>query len=150
MKISPKVVLVLFVFTAALSNSCFAQIVGKIFAKEEADKLFGNVVEYVKITPAELKTVISGADNYVMFKLVGGEARILRDDRKAIYPGTDAAVGKQDVYKKYSKLLVIELLEKSKGEMVYLEQRSEVFSITFGAYTLEQGIPCPPYCEGIL
>lgn len=148
MRHASKTFLLTFILFLVLVNICNAQIAGKIFTKDEADKLFGGVVESVKISPAEFKSIISKTEKYVMFKVVNSEATILGDGRKAIYPNADAAVGKMDVYHYYSKSVVLELLSKGKGDMVYLENRKEVFSVTYGTNTMEMGILCPPLCLG--
>jgi hypothetical protein len=119
---------------------------GKIITKEEADNLFGAVITSVKITPAELTAAIANTETNVMFRIIDGQALILGDRRKPIYPTTSFIVGPEDVYNMYSKLIVLELLNKSKGEAVYMESRKEVFSITYGDYTLEYSLLCPPIC----
>jgi hypothetical protein len=146
MKHASKTFLLTFILFLALVNICSAQTAGKIFTREEANKLFGGVIESVKISPAELKSIIAKTDKYVMFRVVNGETTILGDGRKAIYPGADAAVGKIDVYHYYSKSVVLELLSKGNGDMVYLENRKNVFSVTYGTNTMEEGILCPPIC----
>jgi hypothetical protein len=135
-----------FVFLFLFANICFAQTYGKLFTREEADKLFGPVVESVKITPADLKNAISQTEKYVMLRVLNGEAKILGDGRKAVFPSTDIAVGTTEIYHVYSKSLVEELLTKGAGEAVYLENRKEVFSVTYGENTLEMSYLCPPIC----
>jgi len=144
MKTSIKILF--FVFMILFANICPAQTYGKLFTRTEADKLFGPVVESIKISPAELKSAVSQTEKYVMFRILAGEAKILGDNRKAIFPSAFTAVGTTEVYHLYSKSLVEELLTKGAGEAVYLENRKEVFSVTFGEITLEMSYLCPPIC----
>lgn len=135
-----------FILLAAVPTLSFSQTAGKKFTKEEANTLFGKVVSTVKISTASLKAAMEKTDKYLMFRVMEGDVKILGDGRKAIYPGTDAAVGKEDVYHVCSKSLILELLANNSGNSVYLETRLNVFSITYGENTLEEMPPCPPIC----
>ena len=146
MKYSIKVVLFVFALSFIFSDFCFAQTIGKIFTKEEANTLFGRVVDSVKISPAELNAAITKTEKDVMFRLVNGTLTILGDRRAPVYPSAETLVGRLDVFHRYSKSLVVELLSKGTGDAVYMENRKDVFSVTFGGYTLEMSYPCPPSC----
>jgi len=137
------VFLLLMVITSTLIN---AQTVGKIFDKNEADALFGTVLVSIPIKTSELRTIVDKTAKYVMFRIVSGEVIILDEARRPVYPSSDTAVGTDDPYKYYSKAIVIELLDKCTDEYVFLENRQAVFSITHGAFTLEEAWICPPIC----
>lgn len=136
-------IIICLVFT---TQSC-TKIAGKIFTREEANSLFGSTDSTAVIAPAELAAAIAKTDKNVMFRIFEGKAVVLGDRRTPIYPTTSFVVGETDVYHAYSKAKVLELLSKGKGDMVYLENRKNVFSVTFGEYTLEFSYPCPPWCE---
>lgn len=135
-----------FMLFVTLSTLSFSQTAGKKFTKEEANTLFGNVINSIKMSTVSLKAIMDKTEKYLMFRVEDGEVKILGDNRKAIYPGADAAVGKEDVYHVCSKSLIQELLDNNSGNSVYLETRLNVFSITYGENTLEEMPPCPPIC----
>ena len=51
------------------------------------------------------------------------------------------------VFHRFSKSIVKELLSLGKEEISYVEKRAEVLSITNGEFTLEMSDPCPPNCD---
>jgi len=122
-----------------------AQELGKIIPKSEADQLFGNVVESTSMTATELKTIITRTSNYVMFRLEDGQITILGDGRAVLYP-EGKTVSSDVVFHVYSKSKVSELLGDNPVGMLAYENRTSVFSITYGISTLEYSGLCPPIC----
>jgi len=121
------------------------QTTGKIWSKDEAEQLYGEVLQSASMNCKELKNIISGTDENVMFRLLDGNVAILGDGRKVIYPA-GASVSAEDVFSRFSKSVVEELLTKSEEETLYVENRKEVLTVTYGESTLELGLPCPPWC----
>ena len=119
---------------------------GRIISQPEADAQFGPAIESVTFDPFKLKTIIEAAGSVAMFRLVDGNAAILGEGRKSLYPDSSALIPAEDVYHLYSCSLLLELIEKGSGAPVCLENRKEVFSLTCGANTLEYGTLCPPIC----
>lgn len=139
------------VFVSVLSFSLFsinlhAQIIGKIFSKSEANTLFGAVIESKDISVSELKTVIGFTKTYVMFYIKNGAVAIKGDDGKVIY-NTGIALTQSDVFKKYSKSMVLDLLYLSTSGIIALENRGKVLTLSSGEVTLELSMDCPPYCN---
>lgn len=130
----------------ALQTVSYSQVIGKIFTKEEANTQFGSVASSVHIDAPTLKKILAKTNKYVMFRVVNGEVTILGDGRKAIYPNTEAVVGKEDVYHLFSVSIVAELLNKGSDVQIYIENRKETLTITYGSSTLELSILCPPFC----
>ncbi len=120
---------------------------GKIVSKEEADKLFGQVIESKEISVKDLLAFVNQNEKSVMFNIIEGELHILGDGRKVLHP--KGSVVKPDVvFHHYGKEVVLELLnsvDNAEGS-VSVERRNDKLTVTCGASTLEWGVDCPPYC----
>ncbi|NCO31439.1 hypothetical protein GW891_01055 [bacterium] len=136
----------IFALLSLISTSIYSQEIGKIFNKIEADELYGPVLESRTITSEKLKSIIIYSTDKVMFRLENNQISILGDTRNLLYSNSKFIVTNQ-LFHMYSKSKVIELLNIGKSEIVVLENRKEVFSITVGDYTLEMSNPCPPNCD---
>lgn len=139
------------VFVSVLYFSLFsvnlqAQIIGKIFSKSEANTLFGAVIESKDISVSELKTLVGLTNKYVMFSIKNGAVAIKGDDEKLIY-NSGIALSERDVFKKYSKSMVLDLLFLSTSGIIAVENRGKVITLTTGEVTLELSLDCPPYCN---
>jgi hypothetical protein len=129
-----------------LSTTIYSQEVGQIFDKNEADQLYGIVLEKMVINADELKDILQSVNDKVMFLLEKKQITILGDNRSLLYCNSNFIETNQ-LFHMFSKSKVIELLYKGNEQTVILENRKEVFSITVGNYTLETSFPCPPFCE---
>jgi hypothetical protein len=118
---------------------------GKIFTKEEADSLFGKVIESVAMDVEKFNSIMAVTEKNIMFRIIDGELFILGDDRKVLYPA-DRSVDSKDVFRRASKSVVAELLEKSSAADVIVERREEHTTVTYGDNTVEYMSDCPPYC----
>jgi hypothetical protein len=127
---------------------------GKIFTKEEADKLFGPVLESTKFSMAEFKKLLAKTNLCIMFKYEPGKLYIFDKKRNVIYPeGDTRKFSSADVLKLYSLSVVEELINKTAQDSkvdgddeVEVERREEVVSTSTTVYTMEVGTECPPYC----
>lgn len=133
------------IFSILVLTNCSSQIVGKIFTKEEANTLYGTVLESVTMDPKELNSIVGQSQDVVMFKLANRQLTILGDGRKVLSPA-GKTVEPQEVYSFFSKSKVVELLSTGSGNLVVFENRQNHLTITYGASTLEEAWPCPPYC----
>ncbi len=122
-----------------------AQIVGKIFSKSEANTLFGPVLQSKTMNVSELNSIISQTNNYVMFLIKNGDVAIKGDGGNIIY-NSGLSILPDDVFMKYSKIIVNKLFNLSTDGQVSIERRANVISITTNEWTLEEGLPCPPEC----
>ena len=118
---------------------------GKIFAKEEADKLFGPVLYSVAMGINEFNSLMAMTEKHVMFRVENGKLFILGDGRKVLFP-KGASVTSEEVFSWADKSMVAELLNLCKENEVFVENREIVLSVTYGSNTLEQTILCPPFC----
>ncbi|MCX6168678.1 MAG: hypothetical protein NTX65_05040 [Ignavibacteriales bacterium] len=122
-----------------------SQPIGKIFTKEEANNLFGNVIDSVSIKQGEITSVLNQIQSYIMFQVSNGELVILGEGRKLLYPIVKN-VGPDEVFALFSKSKVVELLSSGTGETISIEKRQNHLTVTFGLLTLEEAVWCPPFC----
>lgn len=125
--------------------------IGKMFASEKANQLYGIALQSESISVSTLSKLISKTENIIMFGIINNQLIILDDKRNLLYP-EKAEYKDSDVFTGYSVSRVKELLsnnrlEKGSDENISVEQREDVLSVTYGKITLETGIKCPPMCE---
>lgn len=145
MKINKSKVLFVFFYILFTSVIGYSQTIGKIFSKEEANNLFGNVIESVSINKSDLISVLNQTQNYIMFQLNGGELIILGDGRNVLSP-IGKIVSSNEVFALFSKSKVAELVNLGSGYTVIVEKRLNHLTMTFGLFTLEESMWCPPFC----
>lgn len=140
-----------------ISAQLFAQdaemkVIGKLYDKEEAEELFGPVLEKAEINSAELKSLAEPAE-YVMFNIMDGNLYIL-DGKRALLSEvneekgiTAEAYNKETVFSMYSKSMVDALMEKGGEEKTYVQKRKDgLITVGNGAVVLELTKECPPNC----
>ncbi|MBI5729794.1 MAG: hypothetical protein HY963_01530 [Ignavibacteriales bacterium] len=127
-------------------NTGYSQTVGKIFSKSEANVLFGNIIESAQMNISQFTSVIQQTNNFVMVKVQDGELIILGNGRALLYP-SGKSIGPNEVFYLYSKSKIIELLGMSSENVISVERRSNTTTLTYGSFTLEEGWPCPPWCQ---
>jgi len=129
-----------------LNFQAFGQSYGIIIEKSEADELFGIVLHENRITIAEMESILSKTENFIMFYQNEEEIIIKGDGGKIIYSNTSE---KSDdlIFSNFSKNLLSELLLSANEDYISLESRINVFSISTSRFTLEFSMPCPPDCE---
>lgn len=135
----------LLVSLVIIPNS-LAQTYGQLFSKQEADEKFGPVIHLVAISKPTIQNFLTQTNNYIMFKVKDNKAIVLDNKRNIIFPPGEI-IKSSDVFTMYSISVVYELLSKGNENNVYIEQRSEVLSVTYGGSTMEIGVHCPPICD---
>ena len=118
---------------------------GKIVSKEEADKLFGPVIESKEISVKDLLELIKATEKAVMFKILDGELCILGDGRKTLLPA-GKVIATDIVFGHCSKEVLLELISPNVNGIAFIEQRKDKLSITCNEQTLEWVADCPPIC----
>lgn len=121
------------------------QISGQIFTNQGADNLFGPVITSVSIPRITFQFFLTKTYNYIMFKVEDNKAIVLDNNRKVISPeGT--IINPTDNFTVYKISVINELLSKSNENIVYIQQRNNVLSVSIGGFTMEVGSICPPFC----
>lgn len=145
MKSYLKSVLLSFLLSFIYIVSASAQISGQIFSNQEADNLFGPVIKSIPIPRVDFQFFLTKTNNYIMFKVENNEAIVLDNNRDVIFP-EGKKINSTDVFTVYKLTVVNELLSKGNDNMVYIQQRNKVLSVSVGNYTMEVGALCPPIC----
>lgn len=118
---------------------------GKIYTKEEADKLFGKVIESVAVDIEKFNSIMAMTETNIMFRVMNETLFILGDDRKVLYPA-GSSVTKEEVFHRAGKPVIEELLSQCKNAQVIVERREDCTTLTYGNNTVEEMVLCPPYC----
>ena len=149
-----KIFKILVVFLLALILFACSQTsqIGRIYTSEEADKLFGVVIYSESINSSVLAGLLERTDKIIMFGLINKHLIILDNNRHLLYPER-ADFKDTDVFTSYDTGVVREILSVNSNknndngsEIIDVEQRREVLSVSSGSYTLETGLKCPPNC----
>lgn len=143
-----KALLFSLIFLVLSNNFSFAQeVAGKIYSKEEADKLFGPVLHSITMSASQFESLLSQSGDRMLFKFDGSDLYVLNSKRNVMFTtGLQRAFSVSEQMKVYSALVVKELLSKGQSPTVTIEKRESVMSVTDGAYTMENASACPPYC----
>lgn len=121
---------------------------GVIFTKEEADSLYGSVLNSFEMSSKELSSYLSKTDSYMLFYYdpAKSEAPFIFNNSKSVLNTSSMKMKMPEELRVYSVSQIKELMEKGGEETTIIEQREGVISITNGEYTLEMSLDCPPFC----
>jgi hypothetical protein len=127
------------------SSSTFSQTYGEIFTNTEANQKFGRVLISVALPTSSLQGLLNRTNNFIMFKIIDGEVFVLDKNRNVLYP-EGKTFNSQEVFTMFSISVMNELLNLGNKDIVLVEQRSSVLSVSNGGFTLEVGVFCPTFC----
>jgi hypothetical protein len=119
--------------------------VGKIFSKQEANVLFGEVKSSVELSPNVLKQALLKAKDYVVFVVKNGKLSIV-NEKKQVLAGVTQAITTKETMFIFGKDKVSEFVSLIGSSSIAVEDRSGITTLTAGEYTLEMSLPCPPIC----
>jgi hypothetical protein len=119
---------------------------GQLFSKAEADEMFGPVLESKQISTEQLKLLMNKTSNLIMFNIIDGKLSILGDNRNLLFSDEESSYSDSTVFTAYSVSVLNELLGKSTLDIVDIEKRKIILSVTYGESTMEVGGLCPPLC----
>lgn len=119
--------------------------IGQLYSREEANKIYGNVILSLDVDRALIPELIKKTENTIMFGIINQQVLILDNKRNLIYP-EKADFKDSDVFTVYSVSMLKELISKPNPDNINVEQRREVLSVSYNQQTLETGIKCPPNC----
>ena len=124
-------------------GSLNAQVIGKIFDADYANKAFGEVVKSVEINNFELENMLKSAGEYIMLNIETGTLRALDNKRNSI---SGFAKSESEVFYRMSTSQVDLLIQKGTKSSTKIEMRPKTMTLTNGSFTLELLDPCPPIC----
>ncbi|MDF1612986.1 hypothetical protein [Stygiobacter electus] len=140
--------------------------VGKLFHKDEADKLFGKPKQALQINPKLLQKALLKAKDYVLFTIKNGKILIL-DEKKHSLTDDNEKLDRLETAYIFSKSKVLEFLNAAFGnnpmqinnpkerameilsttaDPIYVEDRSSTLTLSAANSTLELSTLCPPVC----
>ncbi len=145
MKIKNTSFLCIIVLSLSLASVGYSQTIGKIYSGAEADSIYGTVIDSVNINTSDLQSLILNTSNYIQLNIVYGKLVILDNKRNVLYP-LGLIISENEVFKVCSVSILQILLQKGNSAETFVENRSNVLTITNGGYTLEEMLNCPPFC----
>lgn len=120
------------------------EVLGKLYSKEEADKLYGKALESVVLSTDEVKRLADESPERIMFNFISSSLIILNRKRQTIYG--DYAAKSGEVFSVYTTSKLLELIQTGKEAETSFEKREEKNTVTNGNVTLEFSGDCPPDC----
>jgi len=135
--------LLLIIFSSSIA---FTQVIGNIYSKDEADKLFGKVIESQQLSVSDLNSLLTQSKNNIMFSIIDNQLILLGDNRKVL-SATTKDISASDIFAVCSISKLLELLNYKDDIKISFEKRLNNPTITFGAHTLEDMVQCPPFCR---
>ncbi|NLT51426.1 MAG: hypothetical protein GXX85_10960 [Ignavibacteria bacterium] len=143
------VILIIFigdvVFANGPQNSSRGQI-GKVFATEEADSLFGSVNTEKSINTKAFRLFINDCENYILVNVVD-DRFVLLNEEKVVLSETPFNYSQSDTFYVFSIDKVYELLVRGGNSITKFQKRKAIFTISNGSFVLEFSEPCPPKCR---
>ena len=134
-------------------------VVGKLFSKGEADKLFGKVIGSITISVADLEDALAKGKDYILITVKDNQV-VIRDEERKFLSKERVIMDKKEPLYIYSKHMIKNILRTPKKQtnlnqmsamsaaedVVTVEVRQEVISLTYNETTLELSMVCPPMC----
>ena len=120
--------------------------VGVIYSRNDAQDIFGKVDYSIGMNTDEIKQILSSTIKVIMFKIYNQKLVILGDERKVLLNQSTYNINNVDEFRLFSKSKLEELLMKGLDKYTFIELRNGVLTISNNAYTLEDSVPCPPFC----
>jgi hypothetical protein len=139
--------IVIFALIVLLSGLSYSQqIIGKIYTKQEADSLYGPVLDSIPVQSNILSGLLTNSIGYIMFRIENGIVYIADNKRQPLYP-SGLAVNPNDEFRVFSISLVALLIKNGNNPITFFETRNNgIISLNNGSDILEYGSLCPPYC----
>ena len=134
--------------------------IGKLYTNDEADKLYGPVIESIEIPTADLVSMLDKCENYMMFTIKNHELIIANDYREVLTrhkiqltsseltqtTDNNDIIDDNEILNVYSKSKILELIERGGEQNTAFEKRNKVYTMKGGPIILEMSRPCPPWC----
>lgn len=119
--------------------------VGKIFNKQEANVLFGDIKSSTNLTPNVLKQALLLSKDYVFIVVRNGRISFA-NEKKQVLAGDLQPISTTETVYIFGKDKVAEFVSLIGNSPIQVEQRNATLTITASDYTLEFALPCPPFC----
>jgi hypothetical protein len=151
------------------SSAQNAEKIGKIFKKAEAHALFGRVFGYAEISKSDLLKAVKKAGKYMYFNLKNGRPVVVDGKRRSLIDNSigmnehsistsinsnsageiinpEVSITENEIFAVYSTEVVQDFLALDDFQVVLIERRGSVISLSTESNVLEFATLCPPYC----
>jgi hypothetical protein len=160
------ILLLLVLFTSITNAQGKLGVVGKLFDKNEANTLFGKVIGSLTISVADLSAALDKGNDYILLTVKNNQV-VVRNEKRDFLSRERVDMGKDEKMYMFSKSMLKDLLKSSKpvkhghsaldvntlsaasataANLVTVEVRASVITLTYSDATLEMSILCPPIC----
>lgn len=139
---------VLFVFSTVIfaQTSTSTGVIGKLYTKDQANQIYGPVLQSISINTSSLKAMTARTPKYIMFNILNGQLYILNSDR-TVMSGAMTNLSASQPMRLFSTSIVNQLVQQGNSSNTTIELRADnIITITNGDVTLEQAVLCPPAC----
>ncbi len=142
-------------------------VVGKMFDKKEANILFGKVIGSLTISVADLQAALEKGKDYILITVKNNQV-VVRNEKREFLSRERVDMRNDEKMFIFSKSMIQNLLKTQKpvkhgkstvgtnalsttattaSDLVTVEVRASVLSLSYGDATLEQAMLCPPFCN---
>lgn len=163
---SISIFLLLILFTSISTAQGKLGVVGKLFDKNEANVLFGKVIGSLTISAAELNVALDKGNDYILITVKDNQV-VIRNEKREYLSNERVNLGEDEKMYIFSKSMIKDLLKTQKpvkhgrsavgtntmsaaasaaADLVTVEVRASVLSLSTDTAVLEQAFPCPPTC----
>ena len=148
-------------------SSAQGKVVGKLFDKDEANVLYGKVIGSLTISVADLNAALEKGKDYILITVKDNQV-VIRNEKKDFLSRERVELPNDEKLYIFSKSAIQDLLKTQKqvkhgksavgtnalsttattaSDLVTVEVRASVISLTYEDATLEMALICPPFCN---
>lgn len=141
-------------------------VVGKLFDKNEANVLYGKVIGSLSISVADLEAALEKGKDYILITVKNNQV-VIRNEKRNFLSRERVDMPNDEKMYIFSKNMIQNLLKAKKpvkqgkstvgtnalsaaattaSDLVTVEVRASVMTLSYSDATLEMALPCPPIC----
>ena len=141
-------------------------VVGKMFDRNEANVLYGKVIGSLSISVADLEAALEKGKDYILITVKNNQV-VIRNEKRDFLSRERVDMPNDEKMYIFSKSMIQNLLKTQKpikhgkstvgtnalsttattaSDLVAVEVRASVMTLSYSDATLEMALPCPPIC----
>ena len=142
-------------------------VVGKMFDRNEANVLYGKVIGSLSISVADLQAALEKGKDYILITVKNNQV-VIRNEKRDFLSRERVDMPNDEKMYIFSKSMIQNLLKTQKpikhgkstvgtnalsttattaSDLVAVEVRASVMTLSYSDATLEMGLTCPPFCN---
>ncbi|MCX6169141.1 MAG: hypothetical protein NTX65_07375 [Ignavibacteriales bacterium] len=157
--------LLLILFSSVSNAQGKLGVIGAMFDKREANILFGKVIGSLTISVADLQAALDKGKDYILITVKNNQV-VIRNEKRDFLSRERVDMGRDEKMYMFSKSMIRDLLKAKKtgkhgtselgantmstsataSDLITVEVRASVISLSYGDATLERAMDCPPWC----